>query len=83
MVIGDGLDEDTGMWVVQPEVDADGFPVMSMIHLDCVIRAAHLLPVFSSDIPLPRALHHSETLDSFKLFYINKFIDHHAFKIVI
>jgi hypothetical protein len=81
-VIGDGPDEDTGMWVVQPEVDTVGVPVLSVIHLDCVIRAAHLLPVFASNVPIPRALHHSQTLDSFNLFYVNKFIDHHAFKIV-
>lgn len=39
-------DEDTGMWMIQPEV-ADGSPVVSVIHLDCIFRAAHLLPIFA------------------------------------
>jgi hypothetical protein len=81
-VLGDGPDEDTGMWIVQPEVDEDDIPVISIIHLDCVVRAAHLLGVFGNAF-IPRDLHFSQSLDSFKAFYVNKFIDHHAFKIVI
>jgi hypothetical protein len=80
-VLGDQPDEDTGMWIVQPEVDQDGFPVISIIHLDCVIRAAHLLPIFGNTF-LPKSLHFSQSLDSFKSFYVNKFIDHHSFKLI-
>jgi hypothetical protein len=80
-VVGDSPDEDTGMWIVQPEIDADGFPVISIIHLECVIRAAHLLSVFGNTV-IPRALHFSQSLDSFKSFYVNRFIDHHAFKTI-
>ena len=83
VVIGDKPDEDTGMWVVQPEVDADNCPVISIIHLDCVIRAAHLLALFGTNTPIPRALHSSQTLDSFKSFYLNRFIDHNAFQIIL
>jgi hypothetical protein len=78
--IGDEPDEDTGMWVVQPESDGDGQPVVSIIHLDCVVRAAHLIGVYGGDF-IPRDLHLHESLDFFPLFYVNKFGDHHAFAI--
>jgi hypothetical protein len=35
-------DEDTGMWVVEPDFNADGSPLVSVIHLDCILRAATL-----------------------------------------
>ena len=41
----DQPDEDTGMWVVQPEFEGNGRCTLSIIHLDCVVRAVHLLPV--------------------------------------
>lgn len=73
-------DEDTGMWVVQPEEESDGSPTISVIHLDSIFRAAHLLPIYaSSNNPIPRSLSLHETLDTFTIFYVNKFIDHHAF----
>jgi hypothetical protein len=73
-------DEDTGMWTVQPEITEDGSPDISVIHLDCVIRAAHLLPIYGNNpIPLSISLHNS--LDAFGAFYVNKFADHHAFEI--
>jgi hypothetical protein len=79
--ISDGPDEDTGMWVVQPEMDPNSLPVVSVIHLDCVIRAAHLIGIFGGDF-IPKGLHFSQSLDSFKKFYINRFIDHHAFMLL-
>ena len=41
----DQPDEDTGMWVVQLEFEDNGGCTLSIIHLDCVVRAVHLLPV--------------------------------------
>jgi hypothetical protein len=79
--ISEGPDEDTGMWIVQPEMDLNGSPVLSVIHLDCVIRAAHLLGLFGQEF-IPKDLSFSQSLDSFKSFYINRFIDHHAFKLL-
>ena len=77
--IGDATDEDTGMWIVQPELDDDQ-PVVSVIHLDCVVRAAHLIGVYGSK-SIPRDLTFHDSLDAFISFYVNKFIDHHAFSI--
>jgi len=76
-------DEDTGMWVVQPEEESDGSPTVSVIHLDCIFRAAHLLPIYaSSNNPIPHSLSLHETLDTFTAFYVNKFIDHHTFHLL-
>jgi len=65
------------MWVVQPDSD-ESLP--SIIHLDTVICAAHLLPVFGTEYIL-RTLSFTDILDTFTRFYVNKFVDHHAFKI--
>jgi hypothetical protein len=73
-------DEDTGMWVVEPDFNTDGSPLMSIIHLDCILRAAHLIGVCSNDF-LPKDLSFHHSLDTFRSFYVNKFIDHHAFEI--
>ena len=45
-IIDEERDEDTGMWMVQPAVTEDGLPDVSVIHLDCVFHAAHLLPIY-------------------------------------
>jgi hypothetical protein len=68
------------MWVVEPDVDANGLPAMSIIHLDMIVRAAHLLGVFGSAF-LPKELSFNNSLDAFHNYYVNRFIDHHAFEI--
>ena len=75
--MGDSSDDHTHMWVVQPNNDEN---LLSIIHLDTVVRAAHLLPVFGSK-HVSKALSFMDTLDTFMRFYVNKFADHHAFKI--
>jgi hypothetical protein len=76
--VGDSPDDHTGMWVVQP--DDDGSPP-SIIHLDSVVRAAHLLPVFGPE-RVSTTLSFTDTLDRFTRFYVNKFVDHHTFETV-
>ncbi|KAI0026526.1 hypothetical protein K488DRAFT_66256, partial [Vararia minispora EC-137] len=70
----------TGMWKVRPEVVAQGrssIRLRSVEHLDSVLRAAHLMPVFGYG-SLPRGFDYRYTLDAFKEFYVNKYIDYHA-----
>ncbi len=78
--IADEPDDLTGMWVVEPDFNGDGSPSFGIMHLDAVLRAAHLLPVFG-DAFLPANFHFSQSLDSYKSFYVNKFVDHHAHEI--
>jgi hypothetical protein len=73
-------DEDTGMWVVEPDFNADDSPLVSVIHLDCILWAAHLIGVCDSDF-LPKELSFHHSLDAFLSLYVNKFIDHHAFEV--
>jgi hypothetical protein len=77
--IGDGPDVDTGMWMVKPVPNADG--PLAVIHLDCVVRAAHLIGVYGNSF-LPPGFHFSRSLDSFRAFYVNKYADHHMFESV-
>jgi hypothetical protein len=78
--IGDNPDEDTGMWIVKPEVDEFGSPIRHVIHLDSIIRAAHLIAVYGGS-RLPSILTFDDSLGVFRSYYVNKYIDHHAFEI--
>ena len=57
-------------------------PSISVIHIDSIFRAAHLLPIFDEN-PLPQTLNYMSTLDSFKAFYVNNYIDYHAYETVV
>lgn len=77
---GDAPDEDTGMWIVEPEVDEDDQRLAAVVHLDTIFRAAHLIPIYDT-IEVPKNLSYANSLDAFDLFYVNKYADHHAFEI--
>ncbi|KAL6299564.1 hypothetical protein BKA93DRAFT_742093, partial [Sparassis latifolia] len=80
--VGDAVDDETGMWIVKPRSDGDvsAYP-MSVIPLDSILRAAHLIPVFGNEhVPARLEDHHS--LDVFRAFYLNKYADHHAFELL-
>ena len=78
--ISDGPDEDTGMWIVQPDFDANCKHELTVVHLHSILRAVHLIPVYGQE-RLPSDLHYSDTLNNFRAYYVNKYIDHHAFEI--
>lgn len=77
---GELPDDDTGMWVVAPTLDQCKKEVMSVVHLDCIVRGTHLIGIAGKNY-LPHHFHFSDSLDAFSSFYINKFADHHAFEI--
>lgn len=78
----DDPDPDNGMWIVEPDFDAAKYRVMSVEHVDSIVRGVHLLPVFRGDAVVPREVNFSHTLDIFTAFYVNKYIDYHAFETV-
>ncbi len=78
--VGDEPDDLTGMWVVEPDYTADGSLLYGVVHLDTILRAAHLIPVFGDAI-IPADFHYSQSLDAFNAYYINKFADHHAHEV--
>ena len=54
---------------------------LSVVHIDSIVRAAHLIPIFGQEfVPLQVNSHNS--LDVYRGFYVNHFIDHHAFELV-
>lgn len=79
--VGTALDGPTGLWVVKPEYTHHCCKNMSVVHLNSIVRGAHLLPRFPSNVQLPRELNYTQTLDVYRFFYVNKYVDHHAFEI--
>lgn len=77
VLVGDMPCNETGMWVVKPDLDEYGQQIHSVIHLDGVVRGALLIPVYGKDF-LPRHINFSNALGSFHTYYVNKFADHHA-----
>ena len=70
-------DDATGMWIVEYDERRNGRWVYSVIHLDTIFRAAHLIPDFSPQL-LPLNFDHKHSLDCFDTFYVNRYADHHA-----
>ena len=68
------------MWVVTPDYSGTRRNT-SIIHINSIVRAAHLLPIFDQQ-PLPRTFNYTKTLDSFRGFYVNKYIDYHTYETV-
>ena len=71
-----GPDTDTGMWLVEPTDEGH-----TIIHLDCIVRAAHLIPAYGDEF-LPPRFHFSNSLDAFFSYYVNKYADHNMFEIL-
>ncbi|KAJ7213376.1 hypothetical protein GGX14DRAFT_534177 [Mycena pura] len=78
---GDGPDANVGMWMVEPDLDDDGDRALDIIHIDTILRAAHLIPVFGEKF-LPTDFNFTDSLDSFEAYYANRFADHHAHELV-
>ncbi|KIM41784.1 hypothetical protein M413DRAFT_27359 [Hebeloma cylindrosporum] len=67
--VGDSPCPDTGMWMVEPDFDQTGNRAMSIIHIDSILRGAHLMGVSSGSQFIPHHLSFSHTLDAFRSFY--------------
>ena len=80
-VIGDQPCPDTRMWKVKPDLDDLGNPMLDITHLDSILRNAHLMGVCDGSTRLPHNFNFNDSLDSFKAFYVNKYIDYHAHEI--
>src|SRR5258708_20197856 len=72
--VGDEPDEKTGMWIMQPDYHNDETPFKGIIHIDCIMRAAHLIGVYRPT-PIPRHWTLHDSLDTFLSYYINTYKD--------
>jgi hypothetical protein len=80
--LGDNPDDETGMWVVQPDYLAHREPFLAVIHLDTILRGVHLIGVPGADfLPSYPKIDSTMSLDLFKAFYVNKYADHHTHEI--
>ena len=79
-VVDNEPDDCTGMWIVEPEFGADATPNTSVIHLDSILRLAHLIPVYGED-PLPADFDPAYSLDAFRSYFVSKYADHNAHEI--
>jgi hypothetical protein len=69
----------TRMWVVEPEM-LRGKRVTSIVHLDTILRGAHLIGKHGN-VLVPRRFQFYHSLSSFHSYYVNKYIDHHSHEI--
>ena len=77
--VGEEADEDTGFWIIEPDVDDDGSPHLGIVHVDAIYRAVHLMPAYRTAEFIDKTITMHSSLDKFRRFYVNKFIDHHIF----
>ncbi|KAJ7070469.1 hypothetical protein C8F01DRAFT_1206314 [Mycena amicta] len=74
--VGRSPDSETGMWIVEPEMEGQR-RLVTVVHLDSFLRGAHLIPVFG-EAHLPIDFKHTYSLDVFNAYHVNKYADHHA-----
>ena len=79
--VGNSPCPQTGMWIVERDLDMNGRPEMAVIHLESILRGAHLVGIAGSQM-IPPELSYHDSLHVFKSFYVNKFIDYQAHKII-
>ncbi|KIK13130.1 hypothetical protein PISMIDRAFT_119477 [Pisolithus microcarpus 441] len=75
--VGDVPDADTGMWIVHVHNPEN----ITIIHIDTIYHAAQLIPIYAAHHINPGSVKPHESYDKYQSFYVNKFADHHAFKI--
>ena len=78
--IGRSVDRETGMWKVRLDI-RQGQHLCSVIHLDSVLRGAHLLSIFGHSF-LPINFDYTYSLNAFAGYYVNHFADHHSHEII-
>jgi hypothetical protein len=79
-ILSDEPDDDTGMWIACPAFNNRRQPDISVIHLDTIYRAAHLIPLHGGHNIFPE-IQPEHSYDAFRSYYVNKYADHHAFEI--
>ncbi|KAJ6607956.1 hypothetical protein B0H10DRAFT_2166674 [Mycena sp. CBHHK59/15] len=78
--VGEDPCTDTGMWIVKPDFHGHE-PGLAVVHIDCLLRGAHLIGVAGKEFVPVHDFDFSDSLDAFEAFYVNKYADHHAHEI--
>jgi hypothetical protein len=80
MPVSECRDDAMGMWEFKPEI-AGARPTLEVIHLDSIVRAAHLLPHYGSGF-LPENFDCKCSLDAFQSYFVSDVIDYHAHELL-
>jgi hypothetical protein len=80
MPVSDQRDEVMGMWEFKPEMVGTR-PTLEVIHLDTIVRGAHLLPNYGRGF-LPEDFDAMLALDAFRSYFVNHVIDYHAHELL-
>jgi len=83
--IGRAPDKVTGMWRVKPHMEGRGaneYRLTAVVHLDSLLRGAHLLPDFGGSKFLPSDFSYKYSLDAFEAYYVNRYADHQMHEMV-
>ncbi|KIK96899.1 hypothetical protein PAXRUDRAFT_137456, partial [Paxillus rubicundulus Ve08.2h10] len=73
-------DNTTWLWMVHSSFEDDRLCKLSVIHLDSIFCAVHLLPILGNSDSIHPVVNLHNSLDAFKGYYVNKFAEHHSFE---
>ena len=77
--VGTQPNEETGLWKVEPDTEDDGNLHLAVTHLDTIFHAVHLMPAYHTVEFINRTFTMHTSLDTFNIFYVNRFADNHSF----
>ena len=80
--IGNRPNDNTGMWRVCPSTLPNWTVHITIVHLDAIYWATHLVSVYGRQ-PISRNIKPCHSYDAFNMFYVNKYVDHHAFEFAV
>ncbi|KAL1724787.1 hypothetical protein EV714DRAFT_288235 [Schizophyllum commune] len=69
-----------GLWIIEPDLSDNGQHIMDVIHVDAILHGAHLIGAAGRQ-KIPLCFSHTDSMDCFKAFYVNKYADYHTFEI--
>ncbi|EAU93525.2 hypothetical protein CC1G_02755 [Coprinopsis cinerea okayama7 len=74
--VGRAPDKDTGLWVVEPDSSINGRDRdVTIIHIDSILRSAHLIPRFGPEPIMSTGFKHIWTLDAFNSYFIRNTLE--------
>ena len=73
-------DKETGMWLVECKY-RNGGPHLVVVSVGTIFHVVHLLPFFGWE-RIIWSITQDNSLDSYCMYYVNRYVDHQAFKIL-
>ena len=77
--VGTQTNKEMGLWKVEPDTEDDGNLHLAVTHLNTIFRAVHLMPAYHTVEFINRTFTMHTSLDTFNIFYVNRFADNHSF----